>query len=140
MKRAFAVALFAAVALSAAGAADTPAKVKPKSGIDGVKGTVYIIDGNKNKDTKLTVQAHDVIVIEFTYPVNPPLPKSAHQKSSDPDVVKAVGVQRVINVKGPIGVGRLGASFIAEKKGKATLTLDISHLEDIKITCEVEVK
>ena len=141
MKRAFAIGLVAAVALFAMGPIDTAAKDKEKpKGIEGVKGTVYIINGNKDKDTKLTVKPHDTIVIEFTYPINPPLPKSAAQKSSDPDVVKGLGVQRVINVKGPLGVGRLAAIFMAEKAGKATLTFDVTKLEDYKITCEVEVK
>ena len=142
MKRTFGILLVAAVALGAMGSADTTAKdkEKPKGGIQGVKGTVYIIDGNKNKETKLTVQPHDTVVMEFTYPINPPLPKSASQKSSDPDIVKGVGINRVVNVKGPLGVGRLGAAFVAEKKGKATLTFEVSHISDIKITCEVEVK
>lgn len=114
---------------------------KTTSGIEGVKGTVFVIDGKKHKDSKLVVQIHDAIVIEWTYPIAPPFPKSASQKSSDSDVVKTVGIQRVVQVKGPIGVGRLGASFIAEKKGISTLTVDINNgRDDIKLTCEVEVK
>lgn len=62
-------------------------------------------------------------------------------QSSDAAVVKGVGIHRIVNVKGPLGVGHLGATFVAEKKGTATLTFDISHgKDDIKLTCEVEVK
>ena len=114
---------------------------KTTSGIEGVKGTVFLIDGKKHKDSKLVVQAHDVVVIEWTYPIAPPFPKSASQKSSDTEVVKTVGIQRVIQVKGPVGVGRLGASFIAAKKGISTLTVEINNgKDDITLTCEVEVK
>jgi hypothetical protein len=111
------------------------------SGIAGVKGAAFVIDGNKNKDTKLSVQPHDIVVIEWTYPISPPFPRSAHEKSSDPGVVKAAGVRGIVNVKGPLGVGHLGATFEAEKKGTATLTFDVSHgSDDVKMTCEVEVK
>jgi hypothetical protein len=122
-------------------AAQEEKKGEKGAGIQGVKGSVFVIDGNKNKDTKLVVKSHDAIVIEWTYPISPPFPKSASQKSSDPDCVKAVGVHNVIKVKGPLGVGRLGAVFATEKKGRATLTFDISHgKDDIKMTCEVDVK
>src|ERR1043165_7384295 len=80
---------------------------KAGGGMEGVKGTLYMIDGKKSKDSKLTVQPHDVIVIEWTYPIAPPFPKSASQNSSDKDIVKTMAVHRVVNVKGPIGVGRL---------------------------------
>ena len=126
--------------LAAARDEEKPAK-KAAGGIAGVKGTVFVIDGNKNKDTKLTVRPQDVVVIEWTYPISPPFPKSAHEKSSDPAVVRAAGVRSIVNVKGPLGAGHLGATFEAEKKGTATLTLDVSHgTDDIKMTCEVEVK
>jgi hypothetical protein len=119
---------------------EKPAK-KAAGGIAGVKGTIFVIDGNKNKATKLTVRPHDIVVIEWTYPINPPFPKSAKEKSSDPAVVKAAGVRSVVNVKGPLGVGHLGATFEAEKAGTATLTFDVSHgTDDVKMTCEVEVK
>ena len=136
--------VLAVILLVASASAEGDKKEKePKatSGIEGVKGTVFVIDGKKHKDSKLIVQIHDAIVIEWTYPIAPPFPKSASQKSSDTDVVKAFGVQRVVHVKGPIGAGRLGASFIAEKKGISTLTVEINNgKDDIKLTCEVEVK
>jgi hypothetical protein len=121
---------------------DQDKKVEVKGdGVEGVKGTLYVIDGNKNMDTKLTVQAHDVILIEWTYPISPPFPKSATQKSSDEAVAKASGVRRVVNVKGPIGVGRFGAVFITEKTGTATLTFTINTGEkEVRVTCEVNVK
>jgi hypothetical protein len=130
-----------AVAVALLASAQAQEEKKKPTGIQGVKGTVFIIDGNKNKDTKLTVQAHDHIVIEWTYPINPPFPKSASQKSSHPDIVKDSGVHRVVNVKGLLGVGRLGAIFTAQKPGNATLTFEINRgKDDIKLTCEVEVK
>jgi hypothetical protein len=135
-----ACALCALGTLAAARDEEKPAK-QAAGGIAGVKGTAFVIDGNKNKDTKLAVQPHDLVVIEWTYPVSPPFPRSAREKSSDPGVVKATGVRSIVNVKGPLGVGHLGATFEAEKKGTATLTFDVSHgSDDIKMTCEVEVK
>ena len=136
--------IFAVSILVASASAEGDKKEKePKttSGIEGVKGTVFVIDGKKHKDSKLVVQAHDVVVIEWTYPIAPPFPKSASQKSSDTDVMKTVGIQRVVHVKGPVGAGRLGASFIAEKKGLSTLTVEFNNgKDDVKMTCEVEVK
>ena len=132
---------FCALGQLAAARDEEKAATKSAGGIAGVKGTVFVIDGNKNKDTKLTVQPHDLVVIEWTYPISPPFPKSAHEKSSDPGVVKATVVRSIVNVKGPLGVGHLGATFEAEKKGTATLTFDVSQgSDDVKMTCEVEVK
>ncbi len=129
---------------AAAVVADEKTDVKPKlpaPGIKGVKGTVWVIDGTKAKDPKITVKHHDMIVLVSSYPINPPLPRSATQKSSDPAVVKGDGISRVVNVGGLLGTGHLGANFTAHKKGKATLTLEV-HRGSItsKVTCEVEVK
>jgi hypothetical protein len=142
MKRTIAIMSFAFTVVALSASTDTAAKdkEKPKSGMEGVQGTVFIIDGNKNKDSKVTLQEHDTVVMEFTYPISPPFPKGASQKSSDPEVVKGIGVHRLVQVKGPLGVGRLGAIFVAEKKGKATLTFDVQHGDGVKITCEVDVK
>jgi hypothetical protein len=142
MKKFVVVALLTAtlcLASASAGAQDKGGDAK--GGMEGVKGTLFIIDGNKNKETKLTVEARDVIVIEWTYPISPPFPKGVSQKSSDDAVAKASGVRRVVNVKGPVGVGRLGAVFITEKTGTATLTFTINTGDkDVTVTCEVTVK
>src|ERR1022692_2026109 len=90
--------------------------------IEGVASTEYIIDGNKNKDTKLTVKSNDLISIEFKYALNESLPKSASQKSTNPEVVKALGIRQVVNVKGPAGVGYISAVFAAQQKGKTQLS------------------
>lgn len=142
MRHPFVVLLLSALALfgmSHLGSSRAQGK-KTSDGIEGVKGTVYHIDCTKNKDTKLTVQSHDTIVFQWNYPISPPMPKSAKQKSSDPDVVKGAGVHHLVNVNGPVGVGRLSAVFHADKKGKTTLSFDIHGKDDLKFTCEVEVK
>jgi hypothetical protein len=117
-------------------------KGTPKAGaIAGVKGTVYVIDGNKNKETKVTAKVQDLIVIEWTFPIVPPFPKSAQQKSSDDTVVKTAGIHHVVNVKGPIGVGHLGARFTAVNKGEATVTLTVNDgKDDVTMTCKVTVE
>jgi hypothetical protein len=135
---------FAGVLLIAAASASAQDEKKGAAGAGvaaGVKGTVYGIDGNKHKDTKVTAQVHDVIVIEWTYPVVPPFPKSAEQKSSDDAVVKTTGIHRLVEVNGPIGVGHLAATFNALKQGHATATFTVNNgKEDITMKCQVTVK
>jgi hypothetical protein len=112
-----------------------------KGGIQGVKGTVFRVNGNKQKESKVTCQPHDRIEIDWTYPISPPFPTKATERSSNPAVVKGTGVHRVTNVGGPIGTGELGAFFLAEKKGLATLTFTIFHGKtETVVKCMVEVK
>lgn len=109
--------------------------------IAGVKGTVHRIDGKKSAAAKVTVQPQDTVLIEWGYPVAPPFPKSAKQSSSDEAIVKTTGIHRIVAVPALIGASRIGAVFHAEKVGKTTITLEVNNgKDDIKMTCEVEVK
>jgi hypothetical protein len=112
-----------------------------KAGIQGVKGTVFRIDGNKQKVSKVICHPHDLVEIDWTYPISPPFPTKAVEHSNDPAVVKGIGIHRVINVGGPIGTGKLGAFFLAEKKGQAELTFTIFHGKtETVVKCMVDVQ
>jgi hypothetical protein len=116
-----------AVAGSQQGKDDAKPGAPGKASITGVKGMVFRVNGNKQPDSKVSCQVHDLVEIDWTYPIAPPFPTKALQMSSDPTVVKDTGTHRVYNVGGPIGTGTLGAFFRAEKKGNAMLTFTISR-------------
>ena len=112
-----------------------------QAGIQGVKGTVYRVNGNKQMQSKVTCQPHDLVELDWTYPIAPPFPSKATEHSSDPAAVKGIGSHRIVNVGGPIGTGQFGAYFRAETKGQAELTLTIFHGKtETVVKCTVEVK
>jgi hypothetical protein len=130
-----------AVAGSQQAKEDTKPAARGKASITGVKGMVFRINGNKNPDAKVSCQAHDLIEIDWTYPIAPPFPTKAIPTSSDPTVVKDTGTHTVYNVGGPLGTGTLGAFFKAEKKGNANLTFTITRgTTEVVVRCAVEVK
>jgi hypothetical protein len=112
-----------------------------KAAIEGVKGTVYRINGNKQKESKVTCRVGDVVEIDWTYPIAPPFPSKATQHSSDAAIVKGFGIHGIINVGGLIGTGELGAFFKADKNGQADLTFTIwrGTMETV-LKCAVQVK
>jgi hypothetical protein len=113
-----------------------------EKGITGVKGKFIRIEKNRetaDKVEKLKVEAGTRIEVEWTYPIAPPLPTAAEGKSSDDAVVKPGAVESVTVVPQLIGVGRLGAFFVAEKKGSATLTFAIKS-GDARVILKVEVE
>ncbi len=137
----FLMACVACMAATASPGAET-AKETTAAAVPGVKGTVYRIDGTKQPTSKVTCSRHDLVEIDFTYPITPPaFPTKATQHSSHPAIVKPSGIHQVIQVGGLLGTGQLGALFVAEKHGHAELTFTIVQKAGKKVLkCEVEVK
>jgi hypothetical protein len=108
------------------------------AGNRGVQGTVFVIDGNKNRNSQITTGAGTVIQIEFTFPPGE-AQGNGNLKSSDPTVVAPAAVSNLDTVNNQQGAG-LAALLLAKKKGKSTVTFTINiGKATTQITSEVTV-
>jgi hypothetical protein len=113
------------------------------AGIKGVTGQLTRVEFDRTtagKAQKITVPAGSMVEIEYTYPISPPFPDQVGGRSSDPNIVKYVEANSVIVYPLKLGVGRLGAFFKAEKKGVATIHMDISFGSGQGVILQVDVQ
>jgi hypothetical protein len=123
------------------GTADKDVKKPEASERKAVKGTLIQIDGNKDRTSKIKAGAIPTrILIEWTYPTASRLHGHGSVTSSNPAVVGALGVSRLVKANCRHGHG-LAALFVAKGKGEATLTFLVRRGKDtVKITSHVHVK
>jgi hypothetical protein len=102
------------------------AKNGPTPEIQGVTAkTIHVINGNRDRNTRLTARPNDVIQINWALKASPPT-TSASVNSSSPLVVEARAIDHLNNVNGPSGAaGDIVVRFLARKKGTAKLTFVI---------------
>jgi hypothetical protein len=115
----------------------------PAFQIQGVTDTaIHVINGNRDKNTKITARPNDVIQINWALKASPPT-TSVSVGSSNPSVVLARAVRRLDNINGPSGAGGdIVVRFLARKKGTATVTFVIrrSNTDFSVVKSEVEVR
>ncbi len=123
--------------------AEEKAKGKEVS-ITGVKGQFIRVERNNktaDKVERLQVKPGTWVEVEWTYPIAPPFTSSVEAKSSDTAVMRFVTVNSVVHYPLRVGVGKVGAFFVADKAGHATLTFDIKSGDAVvNLKVEVEVK
>jgi hypothetical protein len=115
----------------------------PAFQIQGVTDTaIHVINGNRDKNTKITARPNDVIQINWALKASPPT-TSVSVGSTNPAVVLARAVRRLDNINGPSGAGGdIVVRFLARKKGTATVTFVIRRSKtDLSVVkSEVEVR
>jgi hypothetical protein len=114
-----------------------------RSLIQGVtEATIHVINGNKDRNTKIAARPNDVIQINLALKANP-LTTRVTVGSNNPSVVQALPVRRLNNINGPSGSGgNLVARYLAKQRGTATLTFVIARgkTDFTIVRTEVEVK
>jgi len=109
----------------------------------GVAGTFVRVEFDRKtaaETPEVELSVGDEIELEWTYPIYLDAFPTKVAAAAGDDTLKLVAVRRV-RVPGPIGVGRVGAFFKAEKVGETELSLDITTRVGVeKPRCKVKVK